>query len=103
MDDVTRTEPGGRVLGWLSGLGLVVVPWVGAGVLSTVAGVLGSDAWDPERTFGWWLLLAFLVMVGWLVIGSVRIAGFRRGAVRGAVVSLAGWGLVLALVWLLRP
>jgi hypothetical protein len=92
----------GRVAGWLSGLGLVVVPWLLAGVLSTLGGLAGGESWDPERTFPWWLLAAVLLMLGWLAVGSLRVAGFRRGAAWGAAIAVGGLALVVAPAWLLR-
>ncbi len=96
-------ETSGRVLGWLSGLGVAFVPWVAAGVLSTVGGIVGGEAWSPETTFPWLALGAFVTTVGWLAYGSVRIPGFRRGALLGASLALAGVGLLVGLALLLQP
>jgi len=78
-----------RVLGWLSGLALLIVPGITAGVLATVGTMVGPESWEPEHTFPWLLLAAFVVGLGWVVYGSVRIRGFRRGALPGAAIALA--------------
>lgn len=99
----TQREENGRILGWLSGLGLLVVPWVGAGMLATVGGMLGPESWDAERTFPWLLLSTCVAGLGWVTYGSVRIRGFRRGALPGTAMALTVIGVVslLLLVFLL--
>ena len=71
-----------QALGWLSGLGLLVIPVFVAGVLSTAGGVLETllsselsepQAWDAERTFPWLYVAALVVGLGWVTYGSVRI------------------------------
>lgn len=79
-------ERSGRVLGWLSGLGLLVLPWIAAGVLATVGTMGGPESWDAERTFPWLLLVTLVAGLGWVVYGCVPISGFRRGALPGAAV-----------------
>ncbi len=96
----------GQVLGWLSGLGLLMVPVLVAGVLATAGGMLEvllspelSDPqhWDAERTFPWLYLAAFVSGFGWIVYGSVRIPRCRRGAVPGTAITFA----VLAGIYVL--
>jgi hypothetical protein len=99
----TTDEASGRVLGLLSGLGVAFVPWVAACVLSTVGEMVGGEAWSPETTFPWLALGAFVAMLGWLAYGGARIPGFRRGALLGAALALAGVSFVVALALLLRP
>ncbi len=86
-EDSSR-EATGRVLGWVSGLGLLVVPWIVAGVLATAAGVAGQENWNPEVTFPWFLLAAFLTGLGWIGYGCARMPGFRRGALPGTAIAL---------------
>lgn len=76
-------------LGWTSGLALLVVPWVGAGILATLGSLVGRESWQPERTFPWLLLVTGVACVGWLVYGSLRLPGFRRGALPGAAIAVA--------------
>ena len=87
----------GWVLGWASGLALLVAPWIVAGVLATVATMVRPDGWEAESTFPWLLLVAFMVGLGWVIYGSVRIRGFRRGAIPGTAVALT----VIAGIYLL--
>ncbi len=90
-----------RVLGWLSGLGLLVVPWVAAGVLATLGTMVGPESWDAERTFPWLLPVGFVAGLGWIVFGSLRIRGFRRGALPGTAIALAVVGGIYALTTVL--
>lgn len=90
-------ERTGRALGWLSGLALLVVPWIAAGVLATVGTMVGPESWDAERTFPWLLLATLLAGLGWVVYGSVRISGFRRGALPGAAIALVVIGGIYVL------
>jgi len=78
----------GRVLGWLSGFGLVFFPWVAAGVVSTFLP-------EPETAFPLVLAGAFAVMVVWIVYGVFRIPRFARGALIGAGIVL---GVLAALL-----
>ncbi len=101
----TPKEENGRILGWLSGLGLLFVPWVSAGVLATGGGMLGPDSWDAERTFPWLLLATFVASLGWVTYGIVRIPGFRRGALPGTAIALIvmvvlSLLVLVALLWL---
>lgn len=89
-------EGTGQALGWLSGLGLLVVPVFVAGVLATAAGMLevlltrelsDPQRWDAERTFPWLYLVAFVAGLGWIAYGSLRIRGFRRGALPGTAIT----------------
>lgn len=81
-------ERRGRVLGWVSGLALLIVPWIMAGILATAVTMGGPDSWDAESTFPWLLLAGFSGGISWIIYGSVRIRGFRHGAVPGAAVAL---------------
>lgn len=92
----------GRVLGWLSGLGLLVVPWIAAGVLATVGTMVGPEGWDAEHTFPWLLLGTLVTGLGWVAYGSVRISGFRRGALPGTAIALVVIGAIYALGALLQ-
>lgn len=83
-------------MGWLSGLGIAVVPWVASGIVSTFLP-------DPETTFLWVLLAALVAMVGWIAYGIVRIPGFRRGALLGSAISLGVVGLLAAVLWWSQP
>ncbi len=87
-DTAVVDERSGRVLGWISGLSLLVAPWIAAGVLATVVSLIGPESWDPETTFPWLLLATFAGGLGGLIYGSVRNRGFRRGALPGAAVAL---------------
>lgn len=78
----------GRVLGWISGLALLIAPVAIAGILATAGTMVGPDSWYAESTFPWLLLVAFSAGIGWVVYGSARIEGFRRGAVPGTTVAL---------------
>lgn len=82
----------GGVLGWLSGLGVVAIPWLVSGIVSTFLP-------DPEASFAWILLAACGVMLGWIVYGIVRIPRFAKGALIGSAITI---GIVLALFLLLR-
>ena len=97
----TSRERSGRVLGWLSGLGLLVFPWIAAGVLATAATMVGPESWEADRSFPWLLLATVVVGLGWVIYGSLRIPGFRRGALPGATIALALMGAGFLLVWLL--
>lgn len=99
----SATESSGRTLGWLSGLSVGIVPWFAAGVLSTVAVMIRPEAWSPERSFPWLLLASFVAMLGWIGYGSVRIAGFRKGALLGAVIVLAVIGALYVVVITFQP
>jgi hypothetical protein len=98
---MTNPEDPGRVLGWVSGLALLIVPWIVAGMLATAVTMVGPDSWDAESTFPWLSLVAFAAGIGWIIYGSVRIRGFRRGAFPGTAVALttiAGIYLVTVVV-----
>jgi len=95
--DRAARERTGQVLGWLSGLALLIVPGIAAGVLATVGTMVGPESWDAERTFPWLLLAALVVGLGWVVYGSVRINGFRRGALPGAAIALVVIGGIYVL------
>ncbi len=94
-------ERAARVLGWVSGLALLVVPWIAAGVLATVGTMVGPASWEAERTFPWLLLAAFLGGLGGIAYGSVRISGFRGGALPGAAIAMlvlvGGYIVILVL------
>lgn len=94
-------EDSGRALGWLSGLGMLVAPGLAAGVLATIGTMVRPEQWDAESTFPGLLLATGSVGLAWLVYGSVRIQGFRHGAVRGTTIALtlivAGYLLVRLL------
>lgn len=104
-------EQGARVLGWISGLGLLVVPVVVAGVLATAGGMVeelatptdsGPERWQPERVFPWLHLGAGAAGLAWIAYGSVRIDGFRRGALPGTTVALVVLGGIYAAGFLSR-
>lgn len=88
----TAAEEAGQrsavTLGWVCGLGLLVVPWLGAGILVTFLSLLDSEALEPERTFPWLVLAVLLAGLGGLAYGSVRVPGFRRGAVPATAIAL---------------
>lgn len=106
MTDLPERAPGeraarertGRLLGWLSGLALLVVPWIAAGVLATVATMVGPGSWDAESTFPWLLLATLVLGLGWVVYGSVRIGGFVRGALPAVAIALVVIGGIYVLV-----
>ncbi len=64
----------GRTLGWASGFGIVVIPWIASGIISTFLP-------EPEASFQWVLLVAFVMMIGWIAYGIALIPRFRRGAI----------------------
>ena len=106
----THREGTGRVLGWLAGLGLLVVPIVVAGVLATIGGMLEEllvrglsepQTLDAERTFPLLYLAALFLHLVAIVAASVRIPGFRRGAVPGTLIALSVLGGVLVVGFLL--
>jgi hypothetical protein len=84
----TADESSTVALGWVCGLGLLVVPWLGAGILATFISLLDSEALEPERTFPWLVLAVLLAGLGGLAYGSVRVPGFRRGAVPATAIAL---------------
>lgn len=85
----TPTPTGnGPVLGWLSGLGWPFLAWLLAGVVSTFTP-------EPESAFIYALSGSTVVVAAWLVYGSIRMAGFKRGAIRGGLISLG----VVAALW----
>ncbi len=92
----SRRTGDGKVLGWLSGLGIVVIPWIASGIVSTFLP-------EPETSFPWVFLAAFVVMVGWIAYGSARIPRFRRGAVVGSVIVLGVVGILYVLLRWLQP
>lgn len=86
----------GPALGWISGLGWPFLAWLLAGIVSTFTP-------EPESTFPAVLAGSVVAVIAWLVLGSIRIVGFKRGAVRGALISL-GLGLVLwAVLLFIQP
>jgi hypothetical protein len=88
-----RQDPGrGRVLGWISGLGILAVPWVVAGVVSTFLP-------EPETAFPWAFAVALCAMVVWIVYGVLRIPRFARGAVIGTAIVI---GIVAAVIAAVR-
>ena len=93
----------GRVLGWLSGVGITVVPWIAAGLLSTIGALVGPESWNPESVFPWALLASFVAMVGWIGYGCLRIRGFRRGGLLGSAIALTVVAAFYALVRILQP
>ncbi len=103
LEAASAQQKSNRALGWLSGLGLAVVPWIAAGILASIAGMVGGEAWNPEQTFPWFLLATFVAMLGWVTYGIVRIPGFRRGALPGALIAVAGVAVLLGVIALLQP
>jgi hypothetical protein len=59
--------------------------------------MVGSARWDAERTFPWLLVATLVGGLGWVVYGSVRISGFRRGALPGAAIALVVIGAIYLL------
>ena len=97
-EDVQPTRAGtGRVLGWVSGLGIAIVPWIAGGILASV-GAMGPETWSPEATFPWTLLASFVAMLGWIAYGCIRISGFRRGGLLGSAIALALVGVIYVLI-----
>ena len=96
-DAQAGSGPNGRALGWLSGLALLVVPWVAAGVLATVGTMVGPESWSAERSFPWLLLASLAGCLGWVGYGSLRISGFVRGALPGAAIALGLIGGIYVL------
>jgi hypothetical protein len=90
-------DANGRVFGWVSGLGLLVVPWFVAGILATAGTMVGPSSWDAERTFPWFLLGTFVLGLVWVVIGSLRISNFARGAIPGTAISLGVTGAIYVI------
>lgn len=86
----------GRALGWVSGLGIVVIPWIASGIVSTFLP-------EPEASFRWVFLAAFVAMIGWIAYGSVRVPRFKRGALLGSAIALGIVGALYALVRLSQP
>ncbi len=86
-----RPARDGRILGWISGLGIVAVPWIVSGIVSTFTS-------EPETWFPWVFFVAFVAMVGWIVYGIVHFPGFRRGSLIGSAIAL---GVVVVLLGLL--
>ncbi len=94
MADVEQRSAGGRdgrVLGWLSGLGIVAAPWL-------VSGIVATFTPEPESSFLWLFGGAFVGMVAWVVYGIVRIPRFAKGALIGSAIAL---GIAVALFVLL--
>ena len=81
----------GRAQGWLAGLGVIPIPWVAAGIVSTFLP-------NPEQSFPWVFTAAFTAMIGWVIYGSFQVPGFRRGAIIGATVTLSIAGALFALL-----
>ena len=110
MQDLTGSDPrdraarerNGRVLGWLSGLGVLVVPWIAAGIFATLGTMVGPESWAAERIFPWLLLAALVGGLGWIIYGTVRISGFRRGALPGAAIALVVIGGIYILAVVLQ-
>ncbi len=83
-------------LGWISGLGLAVAPWLVAGVISTFLP-------DPESMFPPTFVAAFVGMVAWIIFGSIRLPGFRRGALIGSAISAGLTGALYIAVLIAQP
>lgn len=86
----------GRALGWVSGLGIVIIPWIASGIVSTFLP-------EPEKAFQWVLLAAFVAMIGWIAYASVRLPRFKRGAFLGSAIAMGIVGALYALVRLSQP
>ncbi len=103
-----RTRPpmptsSARALGWICGLGLVIVPWVGAGIVATLVTLTGIESLNAEQTYPWFLAASAVVYLGGLVYGSMRLPGFRRGAVLGALVAVVLTVTAFAAIYALQP
>ncbi len=94
--DRTPRIQNGRPLGWIAGLGVVLVPWLVSGVISTILP-------HPEASFPWVLLGAFVTMVTAMIWAGAKVPGFKRGALIGSAISLSTFGALLMLVHLLAP
>lgn len=75
----------------MSGLGVFVVPWITSGVISTFLP-------EPESSFLWVFLAAFVAMVGWIVYGIVQIPRFKKGALLGSAIALGTVGVLYVLL-----
>lgn len=95
-------EKNGRVLGWISGLGLLVVPWFVAGFVATAATMVGSSSWSAERVFPWAFPAAVAIGLLWVAFGSLRISQFARGAIPGTAISLGVIGAIYLVSLFMR-
>ena len=90
-------EHNSRVFGWISGLALIVVPWMVAGFIATASTMVGPSDWSAERVFPWALLAGLAVGLVWVVFGSLRSRSFARGAIPGTAISLGLMGAVYVI------
>ena len=74
----TARDDNGRVLGWISGLSLLVLPWFVAGFVATAATMVGPSGWSAEAVFPWAMLAGIALGLAWVVLGSLRISHFAR-------------------------
>ncbi len=92
-----------RFVGFLSGIGLLALPVLTAGILATVIGLLGSESWSPEHTFPWLYLASWVACLAGIGFGSVRYPGFGRGASLGAMIAVVVLGGVYLLALVAQP
>lgn len=95
QDRQPRTQDG-RVLGWISGLGLLLVPWIIAGIISTFMP-------EPEAAFPWVFGFGLVAMGAWIGFGSWRIPGFRRGGLMGSAMTLGVFAVLFGILFLMQP
>ncbi len=94
-DRQPRTQDG-RLLGWISGLGLPFAPWVVAGIISTFTP-------DPDAAFPWGFAVGFVATAAWIGFASWRIPGFRNGGLMGAAMALGVVAILLGILFLMQP
>lgn len=102
LKERSKQEKDGQAYGWISGLGAAVIPWIAAGIFSSIAGAF-SEAWNPEVTFPRFLVAAAAAMVAWLMYGSIRIPAFKKGALYGGLISFGLAATLYGLVFFRQP
>ena len=99
MTDLQGRQPrtqDGRILGWISGLGLPFAPWIVAGIISTFTP-------DPEAVFPWGVAVGFVATAAWIGFGSWRIPRFRKGGLMGSAIALGVLAVLLGVLVLMQP
>ena len=84
------------MLGWVSGLSLLLAPWIVAGIISTLTP-------DPEAAFPWGFAFGFVAMAAWIGFGSWRIPGFRKGGLMGSAMALGVFAVLFGVLFLMQP